>query len=103
MVSCTSIVRRPFYHEKKKLDDRHLIELELWQVPKNAATPEGVKYSLVLVRDGIRVVGYDNHERKGHHKHLFGKELPYTFTTVEALVKEFRALVDKILNEGGKV
>ena len=39
-------------------------------------------------------VGLDNERGKGDHCHLHGRELPYTFTTVDALVEDFIAAVD---------
>jgi hypothetical protein len=44
--------------------------------------------------DGVRVVGFDNERGKGDHCHLIERELPYTFTTVDALVEDFIAAVD---------
>ena len=31
--------------------------------------PFGIKYSVVYIKDGKRVLGYDNAEGKGDHKH----------------------------------
>jgi hypothetical protein len=44
--------------------------------------------------DGVRVIGFDNERGKGDHCHLHGRELPYNFTTVDALVEDFIAAVD---------
>ncbi|OGL47770.1 MAG: hypothetical protein A2W05_03910, partial [Candidatus Schekmanbacteria bacterium RBG_16_38_10] len=60
-----------------------------WKVPVSDDKPFGVKYSLVFVRDGKRVIGYDNAEGKGDHKHIGDKELPYNFTTVKKLFDDF--------------
>jgi len=48
------------------------------------------KYRLVYVRNGVRVVGYDNERGKGDHRHIDGVELPYAFTTPEQLLTDFR-------------
>ena len=93
---------RLIFHEKKILDDEYLLEMEIRQVKKEPPTPEGVKYSLVLIRRGQRILGYDNHERKGHHKHLFEKESPYKFTTVNRLIEEFEEEVKKFVERGKK-
>ncbi|WP_371418458.1 peptidylprolyl isomerase [Methylocapsa sp. S129] len=37
----------------------------------------------------MRQVGYDNERGKGDHRHLDGREFPYTFTSVEELVRDF--------------
>jgi hypothetical protein len=42
----------------------------------------------------VRVVGFDNERGKGDHCHLHGRELPYRFTSVDALVEDFIAAVD---------
>jgi hypothetical protein len=52
------------------------------------------KYWLFYGRARIRIVGYDNERPKGDHRHLNGKESPYMFTTVEALVRDFLADVE---------
>lgn len=81
------------FHEKRVLDEHHLVELKIQKVRRETDYPEGIRYSLVLIRDGKRILGYDNYERKGHHKHLFGKETPYTFTTADALAITFHTEV----------
>ena len=43
------------------------MEIKAYRVPKTMSTPHGYKYSLVYIYDGHRLVGYDNHERKGDH------------------------------------
>jgi hypothetical protein len=40
-------------------------------------------------------VGYDNERPKGDHRHLDGVEEAYAFTTVEDLVRDFLADVEK--------
>jgi len=57
-------------------------------------TDRGYKHRAVYAVDGVRVVGFDNGRGKGEHCHLHGRELPYTFTTVDALVEDFIAAVD---------
>jgi len=46
-------------------------------------------------RDGIRLVGYDNERGKGDHKHIGNREIPYRFMTVEQLVADFLADVER--------
>jgi hypothetical protein len=41
------------------------------------------------VRDGVRVVGYDNERGKGDHKHRQGVELLYAFVDVPTLIRDF--------------
>jgi hypothetical protein len=49
----------------------------------------------VIAVAGERIVGYDNERPKGDHRHLGGREEPYTFTTVENLVRDFLADVER--------
>ena len=77
------------FHDKKVLDNEHLIEIKIWKVKKDRYNPEGFHYSLVLIRNNKRILGYDNHERKGHHKHIHGKELPYNFKDIGKLISDF--------------
>ena len=56
--------------------------------------PHGYKYSLVYIVDGERVVGYDNAERKGDHKHIGAKESVYEFKSIHRLVRDFQADVE---------
>ena len=47
------------------------IGIKMWQLPKPTKDkPHGYKHSLVYVVDGKRVVGYNNAERKGDHRHI---------------------------------
>jgi len=75
---------------KQRLPDGGLIERVVWQVPTPVPpTTHGFKYRLVYIRDGVRVVGFDNERGKGDHMHLDGQEVPYTFTSLEQLPADF--------------
>ena len=74
--------------------DGALLEVVIWKVPKPVPpTDHGYKYSAVYVVDGVRIVGFDNVRGKGHHCHLDGGEVPYTFTGVDQLIEDFIAAV----------
>jgi len=74
--------------------DGSILELVVWKVDTPVPpTEHGYKYRAVYVLDGQRIVGFDNERGKGDHRHLDGKELPYTFTSVEQLVEDFIAAV----------
>lgn len=56
------------------------IEGVIWEVPYPVPPSEHhIKYRLVYIVEGVRVVGYDNERGKGDHKHLLNKEVPYIF------------------------
>ena len=51
--------------------------------------PHGLKYRLVYVNEGERLVGYDNERGKGDHKHIGEKEQVYVFQSVDQLLEDF--------------
>ena len=51
--------------------------------------PHGYKYSLVYIVNGERVIGYDNTEDKGDHRHYKNKEEPYEFKNIDKLFEDF--------------
>ncbi len=71
--------------------DGDLVELVLWQVPRSAAYPEGLRYRLAFVLAGIKrpAVLYDNHHPKGHHRHCGAVQIAYTFSTIDQLLVDF--------------
>lgn len=76
-------------------------------VPKSAAIPHGVNYSLTLHdRRGSRVLGFDNAHRIGKqgqsdHWHRSSNDLGrcYAFESPEKLLADFWQEVDRILKE----
>jgi len=75
--------------------DGSILEVVIWKVPKPVPpTEHGYKYRAVYVVDGVRIVGFDNERGKGDHCHMYGKELPYTFTSVDQLLEDFIAAVE---------
>lgn len=80
---------RRLFHKKQRYKTG-IVEMVLWRLPKpDANRPHGFKYRLVYVRDGMRLVGYDNESGKGDHRHLKNKEEPYNFRGVRQLVRDF--------------
>ena len=81
-------------HQKLVDEWGNTIEIKLWQVPPAIDKPHGFKYSLVYIVNGERVIGYDNGERRGDHRHYEAREEPYTFISPRQLVEDFRRDVD---------
>ena len=77
------------FHEKIRTAEGIVVELTVWQVARSAQYPHGFKYSFFAVRDGIVLVGYDNHPPKGHHRHFGGTEEAYAFAGLEKLRADF--------------
>jgi hypothetical protein len=66
------------------------IEMVIWQVPEPVPPSEHpFKYRFVFVRDGQRLVGYDNERGKGDHKHIGDAEMSYTFVDETRLLEDF--------------
>jgi hypothetical protein len=71
--------------------------VKIWKVPKSQTSPQGIDYSLALISPhSDRVVGYDNHWPKGHHRHVLGQEGPYAYRGIDRLIADFRADVSKV-------
>jgi len=78
-----------FYREKRSYA-KGIVEMVVWRVPEPVPPSEHpFKYRLVFVRDGKRLVGYDNERGKGDHRHLGENELPYLFVDETRLLEDF--------------
>ncbi len=82
--------------DRFEFQDGSLVELKLWGVPKSKDKPHGYKYSLVYIVKGKRVIGYDNAEGKGDHKHYVDNEILYNFKNINELIKDFLKDINKI-------
>ena len=77
-------------HTKDEFADQAIVEMKVWSVPSSPRTPDGFKYSLVYIDGGgRRVLGYDNAEGKGHHRHEGDEETPVRFEGVDSLIGRF--------------
>ena len=87
------------YREKRSYAGG-VIEMVIWQLPA-PIPPSGhpFKYRLVFVRDGKRMVGYDNERGKGDHKYLGERELRYRFVDEAQLLADFWQDVMEATNE----
>ncbi len=77
------------FRDKVVEHDNSIVEIKIWSVPVTSDRPHGYKYSMVYIKDGKRIVGYDNHTGKRDHRHYGNKEEPYEFTTIEKLFEDF--------------
>jgi len=76
-------------HDKYTRPNGNVVEMKIWKVPVTKNKPHGYKYSLVYIAKGERVIGYDNAEGKGDHKHFKGREELYKFKTIEKVIDDF--------------
>ena len=81
---------------KIEYSDGAIAEIVIWEVPEPVlGSAHRFKYRLFYGRGGERMVGFDNERGKGDHCHLAGRELPYSFTTTDALLEDFQKEVLK--------
>jgi hypothetical protein len=74
----------------------NIIEVKMWEIAAPTADRQDrYKYSLVYIVDGVRVIGYDNGEGKGDHRHFWDKEKPYHFKSLSQLVADFYKDIEK--------
>jgi hypothetical protein len=67
--------------------------------PKLKTNPMALSILFAYVANGERVVGYDNAEDKGGHKHYIGKEYPYKYSGLERLWRDFRKDIQRFKEE----
>ena len=73
-----------------------IIQMRVWKVPKPVPpSSHAFKYRLYYGLRGERIVGFDNERGKGDHCHLDGREHPYRFVSVEQLIEDFIAEVER--------
>ena len=82
-------------HEKVTDEQGNTVEIKLWKIPPTPDKPKGYKYSLAYIVDGKRVIGYDNSEQKGDHRHYASREESYAFSTLRQLADDFMADVER--------
>lgn len=86
---------------KQVLADGAIIEIKIWRLPRiTAERPHGLKYSLFYGRPGERIVGYDNEQGKGDHRHYRDREEPYPFASLERLIADFERDVMRERGDG---
>jgi hypothetical protein len=92
----TNIKAKLVYHVKEYHVDGSVQEIKIWEVPTSKEKPHSLKYSFAYIVKGERVVGYDNAEAKGDHRHFQGREYPYKFRSLEKLWEDFQGDIQKI-------
>lgn len=76
--------------ERHAISENAFVEMVVWRVPSPlSGSCHDFKYRLAFVVNGRCVLRYDNEAGKGDHKHIGKKEIPYVFTTPEALLDDF--------------
>lgn len=81
----------------KAIDElNNTIEIKVWQLPESSEDkPHRYKYSLVYIVEDVRVIGYDNAEGKGDHRHYKDAEKRYSFKGIERLLEDFHKDIER--------
>jgi hypothetical protein len=94
-------------------EGKYVVKFVVKRVPPSAERPQGLSYSLTLHDEaGARLVGFDNahpaprskgrRRRTVHdHRHRLRSIRPYEYHDAAALLADFWAEVDAVLNERG--
>ncbi|MEK6951840.1 MAG: DUF6516 family protein [Nanoarchaeota archaeon] len=84
------------HHKKDITKEGDIIERKVWKIDKGNNFPQGIKYSLVYVHNNKRILGYDNEQGKGHHRHYYQIEELYQFIDFVKLLDDFENDVKKL-------
>ena len=82
-------------NQRQPISENAFVEMVVWSVPSPiSGSTHSFKYRLALVVNGCCVLRYDNETSKGDHKHMGEREIPYAFTSPQALLNDFWNDVD---------
>lgn len=85
------------FRDKYIYADGTIRELVIWRLSEaDSERPHGLKYSLFYGYPGKSLVRYDNERGKGDHRHAGDQEAPYSFTSVEQLIQDFKTDIERL-------
>lgn len=91
---------RLLFRDKYVYADGATREMVVWRLPDtDSERPNGLKYRLYYGYPGKCLVRYDNERSKGDHRHDGGQEEPYTFISVEQLIRDFKSDIERLRGE----
>jgi hypothetical protein len=80
----------PVFRLKYELDDGAIVEMVIWLLPRTLPGSEHpFKYRLYYGKGGRRLVGYDNEQGKGDHRHIGRREYVYRFVSPDQVISDF--------------
>lgn len=86
----------PLARVKEIREDGSVVEIVIWELPESLPPcTHRYKYRLYFGAQGVSRVRYDNERGKGDHRHVGRDEAAYLFTTLEQLIDDFRADVER--------
>ena len=85
------------FRDKYIYRDGAIREMVIWRLPDSDPDhPHGLKYRLFYGYPGESLVRYDNERGKGDHRHYGEKEETFTWVSVQQLMAEFQADIEKL-------
>lgn len=85
------------FRDKYIYADGAIREMVIWRLSEaDSERPHGLKYSLFYGHPGKSLVRYDNERGKGDHRHAGDQEAPYSFTSVEQLIQDFKTDIERL-------
>jgi len=91
------MVVRLIFRDKYIYSDGAIREMVIWRLPdEDDERPHGLKYRLYYGYPDKCLVRYDNERRKGDHRHDGDQETQYTFISVEQLIQDFKADIERL-------
>jgi len=91
---------RELFNRRVVITQQAFAEMATWEVPQPIpGSTHCYKYRLAFVVSGKCVLRYDNESGKGDHKHVLGKELKYSFVSVDKLASDFFEEISRWRNE----
>ncbi len=91
----------PVIRFKEVRADGTIVQVVVWQLPRASddrphRLKYRLKYRLYCGRDGRCLVRYDNETGKGDHRHYGDREEAYRFSTLDQLLADFDADVQRL-------
>ena len=94
------MVAQLLFRDKYVYADGAIREMVIWRLPHpDDERPHGLKYRLYYGYPGKPLVWYDNERGKGDHRHEGEHETRYTFVSVEQLIRDFKADIERLRGE----
>ena len=98
VVTITNMEATLIQKYREVVSDEAFYEIVLWHLPEPVpGSTHHYKYRFTLVVKGECLLRYDNERGKGDHRHIGGHEEPIEFTDLKALLRAFRADMERIL------
>lgn len=85
------------FRDKFVYHDGAIREMVIWKLPQaDPERPHGLKCRLYYGFPGQSLVRYDNELGKGDHRHYRDTKEKYEFSTVEEMIQDFEADIDRL-------